>query len=85
MDEVTPNSAAVLLHVHLLPASLFLPVSPVPRSFSGSAPVLIAGVTQINVQLPVSLPAGTVLNAGTGRGWTWPEPRVRQCSSSVQP
>ncbi len=31
--------------------------------FSGAAPGLIAGVTQINVQLPVSLPAGTVLNA----------------------
>jgi uncharacterized protein (TIGR03437 family) len=31
--------------------------------FSGSAPGLIAGVTQINVQLPGSLPAGTVLNA----------------------
>jgi uncharacterized protein (TIGR03437 family) len=31
--------------------------------FSGSAPGLIAGVTQINVQLPGSLPAGTLLNA----------------------
>jgi uncharacterized protein (TIGR03437 family) len=31
--------------------------------FSGSAPGLIAGVTQINVQLPSSLPGGTVLNA----------------------
>lgn len=31
--------------------------------FSGSAPGLIAGVTQINVQLPGSLPDGTVLSA----------------------
>ncbi|HYL77392.1 MAG TPA: SBBP repeat-containing protein [Bryobacteraceae bacterium] len=31
--------------------------------FSGAAPGLIAGVTQINVQLPSSLPDGTVWNA----------------------
>jgi uncharacterized protein (TIGR03437 family) len=31
--------------------------------WSGSAPGLIAGVTQINVQLPASLPSGTALGA----------------------
>jgi len=31
--------------------------------WSGAAPGLVFGVTQINVQLPPALPAGTVLNA----------------------
>jgi uncharacterized protein (TIGR03437 family) len=59
----TPTSPPPSIVTSIYNPQVFFAGVPGITLFSGSAPGLIAGVTQINVQLPAALPSGTLLNA----------------------